>query len=266
MKGYKVFNKDLIYKGVQYEIGQTYEIPPHEQRFYFCKNIMDLYTYGDLLLINARLCEIEILGEVHSRDEYGFYTDKFKIIRELDYTKFNPNNTGDFNIGNNNTGDLNLGNWNSGRFNLGNGNTGCSNLGDLNTGDFNIGDWNCGDFNTGNWNTGVFNTDEDPKIKMFDKDSDWHISTWIHSKARRILNSCLQIQAIFIDISDMSEEEKENHPEYIAIGGYLKIYPSSKEDKQKWWDNLSEESKQECYKLPNFDADKFIKCLGIEHL
>lgn len=64
----------------------------------------------------------------------------------------------------------------------------------------------------------------------------------------------------------MTDEEKAKHPEYKKIGGYEKTFVAPKEDKQKWWDNLLDSDKQECFNLPNFDANKFVECLGIEHI
>ena len=61
----------------------------------------------------------------------------------------------------------------------------------------------------------------------------------------------------------MSEEEKENHPEYKTIGGYLKTLIVTKGDKQAWWDNLTVAEKNMIKALPNFDADKFRRCTGI---
>ena len=64
----------------------------------------------------------------------------------------------------------------------------------------------------------------------------------------------------------MTDEEKENHPEYKTIGGYIKVFTATKEDKQKWWDGLSESDKETIKALPNFDESKFIECIGIEHM
>ena len=50
------------------------------------------------------------------------------------------------------------------------------------------------------------------------------------------------------------------------IGGYVKIFTATKEDKQKWWDGLSESDKKTIKALPNFDESKFIECIGIEHM
>ena len=64
----------------------------------------------------------------------------------------------------------------------------------------------------------------------------------------------------------MTDEEKENHPEHKTIGGFVKTFTVTTGDKQKWWDSLSKEDKDEVKALPNFDADKFCKCVGIEHI
>ena len=63
--------------------------------------------------------------------------------------------------------------------------------------------------------------------------------------------------------SDMTDEEKENHPEYKTTGGYLKVLDET-ECTQMWWDNANEEVKQCILDLPNFDADIFKECTGID--
>ena len=135
-----------------------------------------------------------------------------------------------------------------------------------NSGNRNSGYWNSGDWNSGNRNSGVFNTSKEPTIKMFDKESSWTIRDWNNSNARCILDRCPYTYSAFISKSDMSDEEKAKHPEHNTIDGYVKTFFATKEDKQNWWDNLSDADKQKCYDLPNFDADKFVECLGIEHI
>ena len=61
----------------------------------------------------------------------------------------------------------------------------------------------------------------------------------------------------------MTDEEKENHPEYKTIGGYIKTHIVTDKDKQEWWYGLSKTDKQAVYALPNFNAEKFTKCTGI---
>ena len=132
-------------------------------------------------------------------------------------------------------------------------------------------DWECkgnsnssnsGDCNSGDCNSGLFNTEKNPKLKMFDKESDWTIEDWYSSDARDIMNTCPYTYSDFINESDMTDEEKENHPEYETIGGYVKTFTVNKEDKEKWWNELDEDKKDVIKALPNFDFDKFRQCVG----
>ena len=170
-------------------------------------------------------------------------------------------NSGCYNIGNRNTGDYNSGDYNSGDYNSGD-----RNSGRYNSGNCNSGHWNSGHWNSGNGNNGMFNTSKNPTIKMFDEESSWTIEDCIRSKAYKILRGCPYTHSNFVYTGQMTDEEKKEHPEYETIGGYVKVIVATEDNKQKWWDNLSEEDKQECYKLPNFDADKFAECLGIKHI
>ena len=240
MIGYKAFNKDLTCRGFQYEIGQTYSMDespvPCERGFHFCKSIAETYDYYEMS-DNTRICKIEALGEVQTDDDKKYCTNVIKILEEI---------TEDWER---------KGNSNSS-------NSGYSNSGNRNSGDWNSGNRNSGDWNSGNWNSGLFNTEKNPKLKMFDKDSDWTIEDWIESYARFIMNSCPCTYSDFINESDMTEEEKENHPEYKTIGGYTKTFVVTKEDKEKWWNDLSEADKNVIRALPNFDFDKFRQCVG----
>ena len=58
-------------------------------------------------------------------------------------------------------------------------------------------------------------------------------------------------------------EEKAAHPEHKTTGGYFKILYES-EHGQIWWNGLQEDCKQIIRSLPNFDADIFRECTGIE--
>ena len=193
-------------------------------------------------------------------------------------------NTGDWNTGNRNTGDWNTGNWNTGDWNTGGCNTGYRNTGDWNTGDWNTGgcntgyrntgNWNTGDrntgnrntgdWNTGNWNTGCFCTDKNPKMVLFDKASAWTCMDWMRSKARMILCRMPNYTTLVWTFSnEMTEEEKKEHPEHTTLGGFLKEVTTTKEDRQAWWNSLSDDDKNEVLSIPNFDADKFEECTGI---
>ena len=235
MIGYKAFNKDLTCRGFQYEIGQTYSMDespiPCQRGFHFCKSIAETYEYYSMS-DNTRICKIEALGEVQTNDDKKYCTNVIKILEEI-------------------TED-----WER------KGNSNSSNSGYRNSGNRNSGDCNSGYWNSGYWNSGLFNTEKNPKIKIFDKDSDWTIEDWYRSDARDIMNSCPCTYSDFINESDMTEEEKENHPEYKTIGGYIKTFIATKEDKEKWWNDLSEADKNVIRALPNFDFDKFRQCVG----
>ena len=235
MIGYKAFNKDLTCRGFQYEIGQTYSMEespvPCKRGFHFCKSIAETYNYYDMS-DNTRICKIEALGEVQTDDDKKYCTNVIKILEEI-------------------TED-----WER------KGNSNSSNSGYRNSGYCNSGYRNSGDWNSGDRNSGLFNTEKNPKIKMFDKDSDWTFEDWIESDARDIMNTCPYTYSDFIAESDMTEEEKENHPEYKTTGGYTKTFVATKEDKEKWWNELDEDKKDIIKALPNFDFDKFRQCVG----
>ena len=176
------------------------------------------------------------------------------------------NNSGNNNSGNDNSGNWNSGNWNSGDFNSGDFNSGNENSGYWNSGYGNSGNWNSGYWNSGYWNSGdrnsgVFNT-KTPKLMMFDKESDWTFEDWINSSAKSIMDTCPYTYSIFVEKFNMTDEEKESHPEYEITDGYTKTIVATKEDKEEWWNNLSEEDKNIIKALPNFDFDKFRQCVG----
>ena len=320
MKGYKAFDKDLKCRGMQYEIGQTYEIEhepvPCEVGYHFCKSIADCYNYYPMNE-NTRICEVTALGDVKTDDNIKYCTNKIKIGREVkkpreksntslsssgycnsgdcnsgncnsgDRNSGNSNsggrnsgnrnsgywnsgycnsgycNSGDCNSGDRNSGYCNSGNWNSGDCNSGDRNSGNWNSGDCNSGDRNSGDRNSGNWNSGNWNSGIFCTAKTPTIRIFDKDSNWTIDDWLYSDAKDVMDQCPYPYSDFIPAEKMSDAEKDNHPEHKTIGGYVKVISVTQEDKQKWWDELTDEERQSVLDLPNFDSNKFYECTGI---
>ena len=173
-------------------------------------------------------------------------------------------NSGDINSGNYNSGDWNNGNYNCGNCNSGDWDSGSYNSGDENSGYYNSGDWNSGDWNSGNRNSGIFNTDKAPKIKMFNKESSWTYADWYASKACDIMIECPYTHSDFISQDVMTDEEKENHPEYKTIGGYVKVIIVTAVDRQKWWNDLDDADKREVLSLPNFDAKIFKECTEID--
>ena len=269
MKGYKAFDKYMQCRDYQFEIGKTYTFDgnpiPCRQGFHFCKSVADCYSYYPMNE-DTRVCEVEAIGDVETDDDVKYCTNKIMIIREVENHREASNasvsssgycNSGNWNSGNRNSGDRNSGDCNSGDWNSGN-----RNSGDRNSGNWNSGNRNSGDWNSGNSNSGVFCSDS--KIKIFDKESDWTIEDWYNSKARTVMYYCPCSYSDFVYASDMTVEEKARHPEHETIGGYVKVITVTDEDKQKWWDSLTEDEKQAVYDLPNFDADKFKQCTGIK--
>ena len=171
-------------------------------------------------------------------------------------------NSGNCNSGNRNSGNCNSGNWNSGDWNSGDWNSGDWNSGNRNSGDWNSGNRNSGDWNKTNFSNGCFNTEE-PKIFLFNKPSDWTYRDWLNSDARYLLNQIPRNVVDWIWSDDMTDEEKEQHPEYEVVGGYLKILDES-ECGQLWWDSLSERYKNIIKAMPNFDKEIFEDVTGIK--
>lgn len=302
MKGYKAFNKDLTCRDFQYEIGKTYEMEDKpiicKKGFHFCKTIGDTYKFYPMDG-NTRICEIEALGDISTENNIKFCTNKIKIVKEVTDSNLRKGNvgvsnsgycnSGNYNSGPHNSGKLNSGYYNSGNFNSGDWNSGEHNSGDNNSGNYNSGYGNSGKYNSGRYNSGYWNSGdnnsgfcnsgdwnfssynsgcfctEDSNIKMFDENSNWTYRDWYISDAHTILSRCPHTEPIvaWIDEPDMSEEEKKNNPSYLITGGYLKVTKENV-NRQRWWNNLSKEDKNEVMSLPNFDADKFYICTGIK--
>ena len=265
VKGYKVFNPDWTCRGFQYQVGKCYEIPEKpvvcKRGFHFCKNLLDCYEHYRFDE-NNKVAEVTAYGDINI-DEYEkkYCTNKIKIEKELNWNEvLNMVNTGKNCTGFRNTGDCNTGNCNTG-----NCNTGGRNTGDYNTGDYNTGNYNTGDWNTGNWNTGCFNTVEQ-KIFLFNKLSDWTMKDWINSEARSIFYDIRISPVQKINKKDMTEKEKEQHPEYQTTGFYLKELRSEEiaEERQKYWNQLSQKQKDIVMAIPNFDKEIFKEITGID--
>ena len=268
--GYKVFNPDWTCRNnFKYEVGKTYkhegEIGLCKGGFHFCRKLISCFNYYPFNT-NNKVAIIVATGEIIDGEDKSV-TDDITILKELnwhevlDMVNDGNGNTGKRNTGDYNTGDYNSGNCNSGYFNSGNRNTGDFNSGYYNTGDFNsgdcnIGNYNSGDFNTCNHSTGIFNTEED-KIKIFNKPSNWTYQNWLNSDSYCILSNVKLTK--WIDIDDMTEEEKEQH-----TVGYLKKY-TYKEAWKNMWNELTEEEKDIIMtELPNFDKDIFKEITGID--
>ena len=252
MKGYKVFNEDWTCRDFTYEVGETYEMKESPQccdrGFHFCTNLADCFNYYSFNT-NNKVAEVEALGGIDKdNDDTKHCTNKIKIVREIAWEEvLTLCNSGDCNSGNRNSGDCNSGDCNSGNRNSGN----------RNSGDCNSGDWNITSFSNGCFNT------EEPKIYLFDKPSDWTYRDWLNSDARYILNNMPTDEIDWVYSEDMTDEEKEKHPEHETTGGFLRTLNKSSE-RQAWWKRLDEHREKEVKSIPNFDAKIFKRITGIE--
>ena len=276
MKGFKVFNSDWTCRGFQFEVGKTFteDVTPVccDRGFHFCTKAADCFRYYSFDPDN-KVAEVEALGDIDTNnDDSKCSTNKIHIIREitwqevLDLVNLGKACTGLCNSGDWNSGNRNSGDWNSGNRNSGNRNSGDWNSGDWNSGNRNSGNRNSGNRNSGDWNktcfsNGCFNT-ESPKIFLFNKPSDWTYQDWLNSDARYILMNCPSNVIAWVWDDDMTDEEKEQHPEYSVTGGFLK-HIEKETGRQMWWDGLSDRKKDIVMQLPNFDKDIFKEITGI---
>ena len=261
MKGYKVFNPDWSCREMQYKVGTSYKMDDKpvvcNRGFHFCIKASDCFKFYDFNSQN-KVAEIEAYGDIDQEaDSSKCCTNKIKIVREIPWDEV----LRIVNEGRDCTGLANTGNWNTGNWNTGNWNTGNMNTGDMNTGSRNAGDMNTGDWNKVSYSSGCFNTDEQ-KMIMFNKPCDWTLRDWFDCKAKRLLDQIPKKVVKWVQLSDMSDEEKIVHSTCKTTGGYLKILDESK-CVQLWWNVLPEEDKQVILALPNFDADIFEECTGI---
>ena len=242
MEGYKVFEPDWTCRGFQYAVGKTFEedVTPSccNRGFHFCKELKDCFNYYPFNPDN-KVAKVIAFGEIDEEsDDSKCCTNKIQIVEEISWEDV-----------------LRM-------VNLGKGNAGLCNSGNRNSGDWNSGNRNSGDWNKTNFSNGCFNTEE-PKIFLFNKPSDWTYRDWLNSDARYLLNQIPRNVVDWIWSDDMTDEEKEQHPEYEVVGGYLKILDES-ECGQLWWDSLSERYKNIIKAMPNFDKEIFEDVTGIK--
>ena len=272
--GFKVFRPDWTcdptgYNPKQYtcpgKFEEEGELDVCGHGMHFCQTAADCFNYYNFDS-NNKVAEVIAYGDVRTDGDKSC-TDKLEIVREIPWDEvlrivnIGKNCTGRCNTGNRNTGNRNTGNRNTGDCNTGNRNTGNRNTGNRNTGDWNTGDWNTGDWNKSSFNTGCFNTEEQ-KILLFNKPSDMTYRDWYESDARWLLNQIPKDVVEWIWSDNMTDEEKEQHPEYKTTDGYLKVLDES-ECGQIWWGSLSDRQKNIIKAIPNFDAEIFFQCTGI---
>lgn len=229
IRGYKVFNPNWTCRGFQYEVGKTFKHDGDIQMcgagFHFCQKASDCFNYYGFNS-NNKVAVVEATGFVETQDDKSV-TNEIKIIRELTWHEV-----------------LDL-----------------VNTGKNCTGNRNSGDWNSGDWNSTNFSTGFFNSIEQP-LYIFNKPTEM---------SRDDFNNLLAVQAMrwkfennfWIYSKNMTEEEKNNHPEYETTGGYLKTV-DFKTACGLMWENMTDDERAAVKDIPNFDATVFKEITGIE--
>ena len=277
-----------------------------EAGFHACPKLVDCFRFYPFREAETRVAEVLVWGKVEYEDVgVKLCASNIKVVRELawsevlflynsnsggcnsgdwnsgdwnsgswnsgDYNTGNLNsgswnsgdyNTGDLNSGNYNTGNLNSGDRNSGNHNTGDWNSGSWNSGNYNTGDYNTGDYNTGNYNTGNWNTGIFNTGACEYTFAFNQ--------LVKKQDLECLPSIpfLRFKLVeWIPEKHMLPEEKEQHPKYATVGGYLKKY-DYKEAFRKSFEEAKRlpdwpEQLKRLKALPNFNFKIFEEISGI---
>ena len=294
----KGFDKNLCCRGLQFEVGKTYDTGAKELRlcsntvFHYCDSIQKVHQYYRCDKDN-RFCEIEVLGEeVTDGEKCG--SNRIRIVREIVGDELNAligrinGNTGVFNIGGRNTGNRNIGNRNIGNRNIGNSNTGNRNTGNRNTGNnntghcntgsyntghcnaghHNTGNSNTGNFNAGNRNTGIFNScdyssgifcSQPEHIRIFNCDSGMTAEEFYGSEYYRAIISSKFILTNWVKYT----EEEMDTDEKRCIGWYLKKY-TYKEACANWWKKMTDKNRAIVMSMPNFDPEVFFDITGIK--
>lgn len=99
---------------------------------------------------------------------------------------------------------------------------------------------------------------------LFNKPSDMTYLEWIGSNARYLLDQ-MPKNVKWVYATNMTDEEKEQHPNFKVVRGYLKeSCKQSGQSRQEWWNSLQDYEKKIIKDIPNFDADIFYECTGIK--
>ena len=235
IRGYKVFNPDWTCRNKQYTCPGIFEedVNPHvcSEGMHFCRIAADCFNYYRFDSSN-KVAEVVTYGDIEENGD-KCCTNKLEIIREIPWSEL-------------------LTIVNTGRD--------CTGL--CNTGNRNTGDWNTGDWNKTNFSSGCFNTVEQ-KIYLFNKPSEWTYKEWLDSRAYDILCRIPSSFLKYVWCDDMTDEEKNVHPEAEITGGYIKREDNTPQ-RQSWWDGLDQNQKNTVTSLPNFDPDIFKEITGID--
>ncbi len=247
-KAYKAFNSDLTCKDFQYEVGKEYhhkgKLELCESGFHACPKLVDCFRFYPFREAETRVAEVLVWGKVEYEDVgVKLCASNIKVVRELTWSEV----LFLCNIGDSNTGYVNSGNWNSG---------------DWNSGSWNSGNYNTGNLNSGDWNAGIFNTGACEYTFAFNQ--------LVKKQDLECLPSIpfLRFKLVeWIPEKHMLPEEKEQHPKYATVGGYLKKY-DYKEAFRKSFEEAKQlpdwpEQLKRLRALPNFNFKIFEEISGI---
>lgn len=270
---------DFLYKeGRRYSFNE--EPIMCEKGFHFCRSVVDVFGYSydynnDTFVIaeveatgiikrqSTKYCTNDItINKILKKSEVDYMVDKSKCANIWKYCSginnigdhnsgsfntgtFNSGyyNTGSNNIGGHNTGSFNVGNCNDGNFNTGSFNTGSNNTGNHNSGIENTGDYNEGRYNTGNYNKGHRNTGN---YNKGNRNTGWFNTT---SFSSGYFNTKEATLILFNKDSGLTHSELAEKFGVICFDEIL--------------ENL-EENRAIVEKLPNYDAQIFYECTGID--
>lgn len=221
----KGFDKNLCCRGMQFEVGKTYDTGAKDDEirlcsntvYHYCDNIEQVHEHYDCNPEEQnRFCEIEVLGaEITDREKCG--SNRIKIVREI------------------------IGDELKTMIGRVNGNTGL-----FNSGHCNSGDWNSGDWNSCNGSNGVFCNQEDKDIRIFNKPSGMSLQEFRRSK---------YYDALISESLELTYWDEKN--EKLKCRSY-------KDACAIWWSKLTEENKKIIQQIPNFDPDVFLDITGID--
>ena len=251
----KGFDENLFCRGMQFEVGKTYDTGAKDNEiklcsntvFHYCNSIERVHSYYSCDPDkHNRFCEIEVLGaEVTDGEKCG--SNKIKLVREIVGDELKTligqinDNTGLFNSGSYNSGSCNSGSCNSGSYN-----SGSYNSGSYNSGSCNSGSCNSGNYNSCNYSNGVFCNQEDKDIRIFNKPSGMSLEEFWNSEYSKALQS-EPLELTYWD--DKNKKLKcRSYKDACAI----------------WWSKLTEKNKKIIQEIPNFDPEIFFDITGID--
>ena len=134
------------------------------------------------------------------------------------------------------------------------------NSGYMNSGNMNSGNRNSGDMNSGNMNSGYFCTGT-PCVTLFDLPT-----TLTFDEADELIPYVeLPYLCEWVAIEKMTDHEKASAPSSATTGGFLRVIEKTFQELfSATWKTLDIDVKRRFHRLPNFNADKFLTCTGVD--